>query len=89
MEWKVKPECGRRHFNTYVYVCLDAYPEYIKNSYKSVGKKKKTRLHNRKNGQGIWEGTSYKRLIQMTNKHEHVLNFINHEGNASENLNEI
>ena len=41
MEWKVKPECGRRHFNTYVYVCLDAYPEYIKNSYKSVGKKKR------------------------------------------------
>ena len=29
------------YFNTYVYVCLDAYPEYIKNSYKSVKKKKK------------------------------------------------
>lgn len=36
-----------------------------------------------------FEKALHKSDIQMTNRHEHVLNFINHEGNESENLNEI
>ena len=55
MEWKVKPECGRRHFNM---SCKDAYLEYIKNPYKSVKKKKRQDYTIGKNGQGIWEDTS-------------------------------